>query len=190
MQNPNITEALTEFLEKRNGLVLGIGSGFQALVKLGLLPHGRFSEPLENSKGTDPDVFITRNTIGRHMSKIVRVRVGSVMSPWFAGAKTGDIHSLPLSTGEGSIEMGIELFEKLAACGQIATQFADDNGIPSYDIRYNPVGSSFAIEALTSPDGRILGRTGHSERNAKGLYLNVPGNYDEGIFASAVAYFR
>ena len=183
MRNPYMAEAFSQLLDKNGGLVLGIGSGFQALVKLGLLPYGKFTEPGEDG------IFITRNTIGRHMSKIVRVRVCSTLSPWYAGAEKGDTHSMPVSIMEGRFTASKERFEDLAEKGQIATQFADLSGEVSCDILYNPCGSAFAVEAITSPDGRILGRIGHAERNAPGLYLNVPGNYDESVFKSGVEFF-
>ncbi|MDR3364125.1 MAG: phosphoribosylformylglycinamidine synthase [Clostridiales Family XIII bacterium] len=183
-RSPYMKEATFDFLENRDGLMLGICNGFQALVKLGLLPYGRVTEPGENAP------TLTYNTIGRHMSRLVRARVSSVLSPWLAGARPGDIHTLPVSHGEGRFVAGDETLAELAAGGQIATQYVDLSGAPTYDIRYNPNGSVLAIEGITSPDGRIFGRMGHSERNAHGLYVNVPGVYDDSIFASGVAYFK
>ncbi|MDR0876329.1 MAG: phosphoribosylformylglycinamidine synthase subunit PurQ, partial [Clostridiales Family XIII bacterium] len=183
-RSPYMQEATAEFLEKRGGLMLGICNGFQALVKLGLLPFGRITDPDENAP------TLTYNTIGRHMSRLVRSRVGSVLSPWLAAAEVGDIHTLPVSHGEGRFVANSETLDALVKSGQIATQYVDLDGHPTSDIRFNPNGSALAIEGITSPDGRIFGRMGHSERNAPGLYINVPGQYDDSIFTSGVAYFR
>ncbi|MDR1816567.1 MAG: phosphoribosylformylglycinamidine synthase subunit PurQ, partial [Clostridiales Family XIII bacterium] len=183
-RSPQMREATTELLEKRGGLMLGICNGFQALVKLGLLPYGRITEPDEAAP------TLTYNTIGRHMSKLVRARVGSALSPWLAHAQVGDVHTLPVSHGEGRFVAGETVLQELLKNGQIATQYVDMDDRPTYDIRFNPNGSAWAIEGITSPDGRVFGRMGHSERNAPGLYVNVPGDFDDGIFASGVAYFK
>ncbi|MDR3304706.1 MAG: phosphoribosylformylglycinamidine synthase [Clostridiales Family XIII bacterium] len=183
-RSPALSEAVMDLLENRDGLMLGVCNGFQALVKLGLLPYGRITEPDENAP------TLTYNTIGRHMSKLVRARVGSVLSPWLAATRVGDIHTVPVSHGEGRFTAGAETLQKLLANGQIATQYVDLAGNPTYDVRYNPNGSLLAIEGITSPDGRIFGRMGHSERNMPGLYRNVPGDYDQSIFVSGVHYFK
>jgi len=183
LQNPYMKEAIEDFLENKDGLILGVGSGFQALIGLGLLPYGRYAE------WTEGDPVITTNTIGRHMSKIVRVRVNNVASPWFTDACEGDIHSLPVSVSEGRFYAGEKVLETLALNGQIATQFVDLSDNPTNDIRFNPVGSVLAVEGLVSPDGRIFGRIGNAERNAPGIYKNVPGNYSESVFTSGLAYF-
>ncbi|GHU63885.1 phosphoribosylformylglycinamidine synthase [Clostridia bacterium] len=177
-------EATAEFLEKRGGLILGICNGFQALVKLGLLPFGRITEPDEAAP------TLTYNTIGRHMSRLVHARVGSVLSPWLAAAEVGDVHTLPVSHGEGRFVANPETLQGLVKAGQVATQYVDLDDHPTNDIRFNPNGSALAIEGITSPDGRIFGRMGHSERNVKGLYVNVPGVYDNSVFTSGVAYFK
>ncbi|MCL2493757.1 MAG: phosphoribosylformylglycinamidine synthase subunit PurQ, partial [Clostridiales bacterium] len=183
-RNPRMQDAVADLLERREGLMLGVCNGFQALVKLGLLPGGQIADPDEHAPA------LTYNTIGRHQSKLVRVRIASVLSPWLAHTSVGDIHTVPISHGEGRFVCGESALSALAAAGQIATQYVDLDGRPTDDIRYNPNGSAFAAEGLTSPDGRVFGRMGHSERNAPGLYLNVPGDYDAGIFASGVRYFE
>jgi len=183
-RNPYMTEAVHDLLDNRGGLMLGICNGFQALVKLGLLPYGRITEPNKDAP------TLTYNTIGRHMSRLVRSRVCSTLSPWLAAAEPGDIHTLPVSNGEGRFVANEKSLKTLADAGQIATQYVDLAGEPTYDIRFNPNGSAIAIEGITSPDGRIFGRMGHAERNAPGLYVNVPGNFDNSIFKSGIDYFR
>ena len=179
-----IKEGVTELLERRDGLMLGVCNGFQALIKLGLVPYGRITDP-------DPDSpTLTFNTIGRHQSRIVRTRVVSDKSPWFSGLKVGEIVNVPISHGEGRFIASDALLAQLIANGQIATQYVDLNGIPTSDLRFNPNGSVLAIEGICSPDGRVLGKMGHSERVGAGLYQNVPGNYDSHLFESAVKYFR
>ena len=179
-----VRAGVTELLEKRDGLMLGICNGFQALIKLGLVPYGRITEPTEDSP------TLTFNTIGRHQSRIVRTRVASNLSPWFSGLEVGEILSVPISHGEGRFIASPELLAQLAAKGQVATQYVDLAGEPTSDLRFNPNGSMLAIEGITSPDGRVLGKMGHSERVGRNLYKNVPGQYDARLFASAVAYFR
>ncbi|MDR3071862.1 MAG: phosphoribosylformylglycinamidine synthase [Clostridiales Family XIII bacterium] len=183
-RNPYIKEVVEELLEKRDGLMLGICNGFQALIKLGLLPHGHILPPGETAP------TLTYNTIGRHVSKIVRTRVASVLSPWLADANIGDIHSVPVSHTEGRFVANDEVIATLVKNGQIATQYVGLTGAPTMDIRYNPNGSLLAVEGITSPDGRIFGKMGHSERAGKNLYKNVPGNYDSGIFRSGIRYFE
>ncbi len=183
MRNMLVKEEINRLVGEREGLMLGICNGFQALIKLGLLQYGRITD-------TGPeDATLTYNRIARHQSGIVRVRIASTLSPWLAGFRPGDIQSVPISHGEGRFYASDKLVRELAARGQIATQYAGPDGLPTDDIRYNPNGSAFAIEGITSPDGRVFGRMGHSERNRKGLYKNVPGDYNNDIFASAVRYF-
>ena len=183
-RNAAIRDQVTELLEKRDGLMCGICNGFQALIKLGLVPYGRIVDTDENSP------TLTFNTIGRHQSRLVRTRVASNKSPWLANTRVGDIYTVPVSHGEGRFLASDELVRQLAANGQIATQYVDLNGNPTDDIRYNPNNSVAAVEGITSPDGRILGKMGHSERIGHGLYKNVPGKYEIGIFEAAVQYFR
>ena len=171
-------------LEERDGLIGGICNGFQALVKLGLLPHGRITEPSPASP------TLTYNEIGLHQSRIVRTRVCCVKSPWLMRAQIGDIYSMPISHGEGRFLCTDDALRELIQNGQVAAQYVDEAGKPSMDIRFNPSGSYAAIEAVTSMDGRILGKMGHSERVGHDLYKNVPGNYDMGLFESAVEYFK
>jgi len=179
-----VKENVNELLEKRDGLMLGIAGGFQAMMKLGLLPCGRITD----TGACGPT--LTVNSIGRHQSRIARVRVASNASPWLALTKPGEIYSVPLSHGEGRFIADEALVRRLATAGQIATQYVDDRGNASGDILYNPNGSVFAVEGISSPDGRIFGRMGHSERLGSHLYRNVPGNYDMKLFRAAAEYFR
>ncbi|MBP3305699.1 MAG: phosphoribosylformylglycinamidine synthase, partial [Oscillospiraceae bacterium] len=183
-RNPAVKEQVTKLLEERDGLMLGICNGFQALIKLGLVPFGKIIDTDENCP------TLTYNTIARHQSKIVRTRVCTNKSPWLAGTEVGEIYSVPVSHGEGRFFASEDLALQLAANGQIATQYVDLNGAPSMDTSFNPNGSLFAIESITSPDGRILGKMGHSERWQRGLYRNIPGEYDMKLFESAVKYFK
>jgi len=183
-RNPAIKEQVTKLLEDRDGLMLGICNGFQALIKLGLVPYGKIIDTDESCP------TLTYNTIARHQSKLVRTRVCTNKSPWLAGTEVGEIHTVPISHGEGRFFCSEELALQLAANGQIATQYVDLEGNPTMDTAFNPNGSVFAIEGITSPDGRVLGKMGHSERWQKGLYRNVPGEYDMKLFASAVKYFK
>ena len=183
-RNPAVKEAVTDMLDNRDGLMCGICNGFQALIKLGLVPYGRIIDTDE----TCPT--LTLNEIGRHQSRLVRIRVASSKSPWLAATEVGDIFTVPVSHGEGRILADEELLKKLAANGQIATQYVDFEGKPSDDIRFNPNGSVFAVEGMTSPDGRVFGKMGHAERTGRGLYKNVPGRYDMKMFESAVKFFR
>ena len=183
-RNPAIKEQVTRLLEERDGLMCGICNGFQALIKLGLVPYGKIIETDENCP------TLTFNTIARHQSKIVRTRIASNQSPWLSLMQVGDIVNVPISHGEGRFYASRELALELAAKGQIATQYVDLDGIPSMDTAFNPNGSVFAIEGITSPDGRVLGKMGHSERIGAGLYRNVPGNYDIRMFEAAVKYFK
>ena len=179
-----VAEAVTELLDVRQGLMCGICNGFQALVKLGLVPYGRIIEADEHCP------TLTFNTIGRHQSRIVRTRIASNKSPWLALTEVGDIYSVPISHGEGRFLAEEPLVRALAENGQIATQYVDLDGNATDDVRFNPNNSVFAIEGITSPDGRVFGKMGHSERVGSGLYKNVPGEYDIKMFASAVKYFR
>ncbi len=160
-RNPRVAEAVSELLEKRDGLMLGICNGFQALIKLGLVPYGRITQIQEN------DPTLTFNTLGRHVSRMVYTRVTSVKSPWLMGAEAGQIHTVPVSHGEGRFVADAQTVARLMANGQIATQYVDLEGNPSMDIQWNPNGSVCAIEGITSPDGRILGKMGHSERQGE-----------------------
>lgn len=183
-RNAAVKEAVNEMLDKREGLMCGICNGFQALIKLGLVPYGKIVDTDENSP------TLTYNVIGRHRSKIVRTRVVSNKSPWLSLTKPGEIYSVPISHGEGRFYASDELIKKLAANGQIATQYVDASGEATGDIMYNPNGSAYAVEGITSPDGRVFGKMGHSERIGKGLYKNVPGEYDIRMFEAAVRYFK
>ena len=183
-RNADVKESVTDLLDNRDGLMAGICNGFQALIKLGLVPFGKIIDADE----TCPT--LTFNTIGRHQSRIVRTRVASNKSPWLAHTKVGEIYNVPVSHGEGRFIASDELLANLIENGQIATQYADLNGNPTLDIDFNVNGSFYAIEGITSPDGRVLGKMGHSERIGSGLYMNVPGEYDMKIFKSAVEYFK
>ena len=175
------TEAL---LNERGGLICGICNGFQALIKLGLVPYGRILDPDEAAP------TLSFNVIRRHQSRLVRTRVVSNLSPWLALTEPGQIYTVPISHGEGRFLADEELIRKLAANGQIATQYVDLNGDPSMDVRFNPNGSLLAVEGIPSPDGRVFGKMGHSERVGRDLYLNVPGNTDIRMFEAAVRYFH
>jgi phosphoribosylformylglycinamidine synthase len=179
-----VREGVTALLERRDGLICGICNGFQALIKLGLVPYGRILDTDESCP------TLTFNTIGRHQSRIVRTRVVSNKSPWLALTEVGDIYSVPISHGEGRFLASDETIRTLAANGQIATQYVDLEGKASMEVQFNPNGSLCAIEGITSPDGRVFGKMGHSERIGSNLYKNVPGRYDIRMFEAAVQYFR
>ncbi|MBQ5972984.1 MAG: phosphoribosylformylglycinamidine synthase subunit PurQ, partial [Oscillospiraceae bacterium] len=183
-RNDAIRDGVSDLLDVRGGLMCGICNGFQALIKLGLVPYGRIVEPDENAP------TLTFNTIARHQSRIVRTRVASRKSPWLALAEEGGVYSVPISHGEGRFLAPEETIRALAANGQIATQYVDLDGEATMDIRFNPNGSLFAVEGITSPDGRVFGKMGHAERVGGGLYRNVPGNYDLRMFEAAVRYFQ
>ncbi len=183
-RNGAVKDAVNKLMYTRDGMMLGICNGFQALVKLGLVPYGE----IVDIKETDPT--LTFNTIGRHQSKIVRTRVASNKSPWLMNTEVGEIYSVPISHGEGRFIANDEQLSKLIANGQIATQYVDLSGKPTYDVAFNPNNSVFAIEGITSPDGRVLGKMGHSERIGDGLYKNVSGNYEMGLFTSLVKYYK
>ncbi len=183
-RNAAIKDGVHELLNERDGLMCGICNGFQALIKLGLVPYGKIIDTDENCP------TLTFNTIARHQSRIVRTRIASNKSPWLALTNVGDIYNVPISHGEGRFLASEELIRELAANGQIATQYVDLNGDATSDIHFNPNDSMYAIEGITSPDGRVFGKMGHSERIGAGLYKNVPGEYDIRMFESAVKYFK
>ncbi len=183
-RNPRVSEAVARLLNQRDGLMLGICNGFQALIKLGLVPYGEIRE----LKADDPT--LTFNTIGRHISHMAYTRITSTKSPWFSSVNAGDVFSVPISHGEGRFVVSDEMLQKLIANGQIATQYVDLNGKQADTIEFNPNGSVCAIEGITSPDGRVLGKMGHSERKGDNLYKNVPFEKDQKIFESGVKYFK
>ena len=183
-RNPRVSEAVARLLNQRDGLMLGICNGFQALIKLGLVPYGEIRE----LKADDPT--LTFNTIGRHISHMAYTRVTSTKSPWFSSVNAGDVFSVPISHGEGRFVVSDEMLQKLIANGQIATQYVDLNGKQADTIEFNLNGSVCAIEGITSPDGRVLGKMGHSERKGDNLYKNVPFEKDQKIFESGVKYFK
>ncbi len=182
-RNAAVKDATHALLDARDGLMCGICNGFQALIKLGLVPFGKIIDT------DDTCPTLTFNTIARHQSRLVRTRIASNKSPWLKNTQVGDIYTVPISHGEGKFLGSDALIAELAKNGQIATQYVDENGMPTYDIHFNPNGSSLAIEGITSPDGRVIGKMGHSERVGYGLYKNVPGEYDIKMFKSAVEYF-
>ena len=183
-KNQRIKDAVTDLLNNRDGLMLGICNGFQALVKLGLVPYGEIRDM------TDDSPTLTFNTIARHQSRMVTTRIASNKSPWLSGCATGDLHSIAISHGEGRFVASAEQIASMAANGQIATQYVDETGQPTLDIHYNPNTSYDAIEGITSPDGRVLGKMGHSERMGDFVCMNVPGNKNQLIFESGTKYFN
>ena len=178
-----VADGVHDLMDRRDGLMLGICNGFQALIKLGLVPYGRITAPSEAAP------TLTYNVIGRHQSRLVRTRVASNRSPWLMETQVGDVYTVPISHGEGRFLCSDAVLKELIAGGQVATQYVDLDGTPTDDILFNPNGSVAAIEGILSPDGRVLGKMGHSERVGEGLYRNVPGNYDMGLFRSARKYF-
>ncbi len=186
-RNPVIRDKVHELLNQRDGLMGGICNGFQALIKLGLVPYGEIREADQCVEAT-----LTFNDIGRHQSRLVSTRIASNKSPWLMHTKTGEVYMAPISHGEGKFIASDEFIAELAANGQIATQYCNLNGQPTMDIRFNPNGSCAAIEGITSPDGRVFGKMAHSERVGfdVDLYKNVPGNYDNGMFRGAVDYYK
>lgn len=183
-RNPRISEAVMALLKQHDGLMLGICNGFQALIKLGLVPYGEIRDLADNSP------TLTHNQIGRHVSCMVQTRVVSNLSPWFNNVNVGDMHTIAVSHGEGRFTADKEIIAKLRLRGQIATQYVDNVGNPSMDIAFNPNGSVEAVEGITSPDGRVLGKMGHSERIGTDICINVPGAKDQQIFQAGVRYFR
>lgn len=182
-RNPYLKEAVSKLLEQRDGLMLGICNGFQALIKLGLVPFGEIV-PIDEQAPT-----LTYNTIGRHISCMVDTKIMSNQSPWLSGVNVGEIYTIPVSHGEGRFLASDEVARKLFANGQVATTYVDPMGVPSMDIRYNPNGSVYAIEGITSPDGRVLGKMGHSERIGSNIARNIIGKQDQKIFASGIKYY-
>jgi phosphoribosylformylglycinamidine synthase len=182
-RNPVLKNEVMELLKNRDGLMLGVCNGFQALIKLGLLQYGEIRDLDENAP------TLTYNGIGRHISTFIFTKVTSNLSPWFNNCKVGDIHATPLSHGEGRFVANDSWITRLHEQGQIATQYVDINGYTTYDGFFNPNGSTEAVEGITSPDGRILGKMGHSERTGKDLYKNIPGNKDQGIFEAGIKYY-
>ena len=181
---PSVTEAVHELLQKRDGLMLGICNGFQALIKLGLVPYGEI-RPITQDCPT-----LTFNTVGRHQSMLVDTRIASTKSPWLSRCKLDEVHTIAISHGEGRFVASDDVVRRLIAQGQIATQYVDKAGMPTMDQRYNPNGSVLAIEGITSPDGRVLGKMGHTERSGNDLYKNVPGNKYQPLFEGGVDYFK
>ncbi len=182
-RNERIKDGVTDLLDNRDGLMCGICNGFQALIKLGLVPFGRIMDTDESCP------TLTYNLIHRHQSRIVRTRIASNLSPWLSLMDVGDVVNVPISHGEGRFIADEALIRKLAENGQIATQYVDLEGRATLNVRFNPNGSLYAIEGITSPDGRVFGKMGHSERIGAGLYRNVPGTYDSRMFEAAVRYF-
>ena len=183
-KNPAVTERISDLLDRRDGLILGICNGFQALIKLGLVPYGKVS-PLTSKSPT-----LTYNNIARHVSTLANVRVASVKSPWLSACKVGEVYTVPVSHGEGKVIAPEKELSAMRKNGQIATQYCDLNGKPTMLSPYNPNGSMWAIEGITSPDGRVFGKMGHAERIGENLYKNCPGNFDMRIFESGVKYFK
>lgn len=183
-RNAGVREATTALLDNRGGLMAGICNGFQALIKLGLVPYGKIVDTDEQSP------TLTYNIIARHQSRLVRTRICSNKSPWLSEVKVGDIVTVPISHGEGRFLADDAVIRTLTQNGQVATQYVDMDGTPTYDVHFNPNGSACAIEGITSPDGRVFGKMGHSERVGAGLYKNVDGNFDIGMFRAAVKFFR
>ena len=183
-RNPRLTDAVHDLLKHRDGLMLGICNGFQALIKLGLVPYGEIRSTMDEKCAT-----LTYNDIGRHQSRYVTTRVASVHSPWMLKSQVGDLHAIPISHGEGKFVAPQPLLDRLIANGQVATQYVDLSGEPSMDISANPNGSLYAIEGIFSPDGRVFGKMGHSERRGEHLAKNIPGDKFQPIFESGAAYF-
>ena len=184
LRNESIKEAITDLLENRDGLMIGICNGFQALIKLGLLPYGKISNM------TKDDATLTFNTIGRHVSQMVNTKVASVKSPWLTGVNVGEIHTIPVSHGEGRFVAPIEVLEELFKNGQVFTQYVDEFNNPTMQSPYNPNGSMMAIEGIISIDGRVIGKMGHSERQGDNRFINIYGEMDQKLFESGVNYFK
>jgi len=184
LRNPKLKDAITDLLENRDGLMIGICNGFQALIKLGLLPDGRIKNMDED------DATLTFNTIGRHLSQMVETRIASVKSPWLANVNVGDIHRVPISHGEGRFVAPMNVIEELFNNGQVITQYVDENGQPTMVSPYNPNGSICAIEGIVSKDGRVLGKMAHSERQGDNRNKNIYGEMDQQLFEAGVQYFK
>ena len=183
-RNPRLKEAIHKHLNEQDGLILGICNGFQALIKLGLVPYGEIVEP------TSKMPTLTYNNIARHQSKLVTTKVVSKLSPWFSKVSLGEEFVIPISHGEGKFVASEEVMQELIANGQVSTQYVDEKGNATYNIDYNPNGSVYAVEGITSKDGRILGKMAHSERSYRGNIINVPGNMDQKLFESGIEYFK
>lgn len=183
LRSEGVADAIMELLHVRDGLMMGICNGFQALIKTGLVPYG------EIRNMTSEDATLTFNAIGRHISRYASTRIASNRSPWLARCQVGEVYSIPLSHGEGRFVAPENLIRTLAANGQIATQYVDESGAPTMDINYNPNSSMFAIEGILSPDGRVLGKMGHSERRGDHVGMNIAGEKDQQIFTAGVEYF-
>ena len=184
LRNPKLKDAITDLLENRDGLMIGICNGFQALIKLGLLPDGKIKTMSKE------DATLTFNTIGRHLSQMVQNRVATVKSPWLAIVNVGDIHTVPISHGEGRFVAPKEVLEELFNNGQVFTQYVDENGQPTMVSPYNPNGSMMAIEGIISKDGRVIGKMAHSERQGDNRNKNIYGEMDQKLFEAGVAYFK
>ena len=183
LRNPMIADAVMDLLKNRDGLILGICNGFQALIKTGLVPYGEIRPPIEGAP------TLTFNDIGRHVACYATTRISSTKSPWLANTSVGDLHNIPFSHGEGKFYATEEEIKQLAANGQIATQYTDLDGNPSMDVAWNPNGSLYAIEGITSPCGRVLGKMGHTERRGESIAKNLPGNKHQPLFKAGVGYF-
>ncbi len=183
-RNVKISDAINDLLKTKDGLVLGICNGFQAVIKLGLLPYGEITPQKEDSP------TLAMNNIGRHISKSVYTKVVTNKSPWLMKAELGAVYSVPASHGEGRFVASQEWIKRLAENGQIATQYVDINGLPTMDEEFNPNGSFSAVEGITSPDGRVLGKMAHSERQGDGVSINIYGEQNQFIFESGVSYFK
>jgi len=182
-RNPRIEEEIMRLLNSRDGLMLGICNGFQALIKLGLVPYGDIRDLKKDSP------TLTTNRIGRHVSCMVQTKVVSNLSPWFNNVSVGEVHTIAVSHGEGRFMADKEVINKLRMRGQIATQYVDPRGNATMEMPFNPNGSVGAVEGITSPNGRILGKMGHSERLGENIGKNIPGNKDQQLFAAGVRYF-
>ena len=198
IRNPRVADAIMDLLLNRDGLILGICNGFQALIKTGLVPFGRIMDSgsliteTPNHQSTEPPATaptLVHNDIGRHISCYVNTRVVSTLSPWLANTRVGDLHTVPMSHGEGKFYASAAMIAQLAAASQIATQYCDASGLPSMDISINPNGSLAAIEGITSPCGRVFGKMAHSERASTQVAKNIPGNKHQAIFEAGVRYF-
>jgi phosphoribosylformylglycinamidine synthase len=197
IRSPRVADAIMDLLKNRDGLILGICNGFQALIKTGLVPYGEIvagttsPSPSGGHPVPHPSVrpTLVHNAIGRHISRYAHTRVTSTLSPWLSNSTAGDIHTIPLSHGEGRFYASQDVISQLATTGQIATQYCDESGTPSMDIAHNPNGALGAIEGITSPCGRVLGKMGHTERAGKLVAKNIPGNKHQPIFTAGVAYF-
>ena len=183
-RNEKLKNAIKDLLDNREGLIIGICNGFQALIKLGLLPYGEIREM------SSDDATLTFNTIGRHLSQMVRTKITSVKSPWLANVNVNDIHTVPISHGEGRFVAPLALLEELFENGQVITQYVDDNDEPTMVSPFNPNGSMMAIEGIVSKDGRVLGKMAHSERQGDNRNKNIYGDMDQKLFEAGVQYFK